>query len=27
MNPEDLVLVIEKDESGYHLILDTKASR
>jgi hypothetical protein len=27
MNPEDLTLVMEKDESGHHLILDTKASR
>ena len=27
MHPSDLALVLEKDESGYHLILDTKASR
>ena len=27
MNPEGLRLVMEKDESRYHLILDTKASR
>lgn len=27
MNPEDLTLVMEKDESGYHLIPDTKASK
>ncbi|KAI8940613.1 hypothetical protein NX059_001885 [Plenodomus lindquistii] len=26
MNPEDIALVVDKDESGYQLILDTKAN-
>ncbi|KAF2850218.1 hypothetical protein T440DRAFT_518333 [Plenodomus tracheiphilus IPT5] len=26
MNPEDIALVVDKDEPGYHLILDTKAN-
>lgn len=27
MSPDDLALVVDKDETGYHLILDTKESK